>query len=352
MLVPCLIAAFVIPGWPHLYASLGSAIWLPSLLFGFGWGIAQVLFGISVVRLGMSLAFTLIVGLGTVFGTLIPLATLHREALFNKNSAMLIAGCGLMVVGVVLSGIAGNLRERSATVTGEQGSASRTDAAFLIALGIAILSGVLSSMLNLSLAFGEPIASLAAQRCVDLTPLENALKEMRRATRQGDIRRLIEADLHSHLDLCKLSGNHFLHAQIRTLLVSLFAFVSMRVTQVHQTAKAWESDLDRHKRMIDLIREGDPAAAEFTVRTTLRQFAARAHEIWQKARGMYVSGRDFFSSARATNLHFYGARCVDVSPSAAVTETSPHPRYASSGVVPGGERVEKSIVNWRNRSGY
>ena len=68
----------------------------------------------------------------------------------------------------------------------------------------------------------------------------------------------------------------------------------MRVTQVHQTAKAWESDLDRHKRMIDLIREGDPAAAEFTVRTTLRQFAARAHEIWQKARGMYVSGRDFF----------------------------------------------------------
>src|SRR5580692_1906422 len=98
MLVPCLIAAFVIPGWPHLYASLGSAIWLPSLLFGFGWGIAQVLFGISVVRLGMSLAFTVVIGLGTVFGTLIPLFTLHQSDLHSRNSVLLVAGCGLTIV--------------------------------------------------------------------------------------------------------------------------------------------------------------------------------------------------------------------------------------------------------------
>jgi DNA-binding GntR family transcriptional regulator len=127
-------------------------------------------------------------------------------------------------------------------------------------------------------------ARLTAQHRVDLSPLEDILKEMRRATKQGDVRRLIEADLRFHLCLCELSGNHFLHAQIRTLLVPLFAFISMRVAQIHQTAKAWESDLDRHKRMIELIREGDPAAAEFTVRATLQQFAARAHGIWQEAR--------------------------------------------------------------------
>jgi DNA-binding GntR family transcriptional regulator len=127
-------------------------------------------------------------------------------------------------------------------------------------------------------------ARLATQRRVDLAPLQDALTEMRRATRDGDVRRLIEADLRFHLCLCGLSGNHFLHAQIRTLLVPLFAFVSMRVVQIHQTAKAWESDLDRHKRVIELIREGDPAAAEFTVRATLQQFAVRAHGIWQEAR--------------------------------------------------------------------
>jgi DNA-binding GntR family transcriptional regulator len=126
-------------------------------------------------------------------------------------------------------------------------------------------------------------ARLAAERRVDLAPLQDALKEMRRATREGEIRRLIEADLRFHLCLCELSGNQLLYAQIRTLLVPLFAFVSMRAVQVHQTAKAWESDLDRHKRIVEMIHEGDPVAAEFTVRATLRQFAARAYGIWQKA---------------------------------------------------------------------
>jgi L-rhamnose-H+ transport protein len=158
VVVPWLIAALVIPGWPGLYLSLAPAVWLPSFLLGFGWGIAQVLFGISVVRLGMSLAFTIIIGLGTIFGTLVPLVALHRSQLFSSSSGILITGCALMIFGVVLSGIAGKQREQHAA---SPASASKADTAYLAGLGIAILSGVLSSMLNLSLAFGEPIAQAA-----------------------------------------------------------------------------------------------------------------------------------------------------------------------------------------------
>jgi DNA-binding GntR family transcriptional regulator len=125
-------------------------------------------------------------------------------------------------------------------------------------------------------------ARLVTQHQPDLKALEAILKEMRKATKRGEIRKLIEADLQFHLTLCELCGNRFLSAQMRTLLVPLFAFVSMRVAQSHQTARAWESDLDRHKRILDLIREGDPATAEFAVRGTLQQFATRAYAIWQK----------------------------------------------------------------------
>ncbi|QNI31883.1 GntR family transcriptional regulator [Alloacidobacterium dinghuense] len=124
-------------------------------------------------------------------------------------------------------------------------------------------------------------ARLTTERQPDLDPLESSLKELRKATKSGDIRALIEADLHFHLCLCELCGNRFLYSQIRTLLVPLFAFVAMRVVQSHQTAQAWESDLDRHKRIIELIREGDPFAAEFVVRGVMQQFAARAYAIWQ-----------------------------------------------------------------------
>ena len=160
ILVPWLIALAVIPGWPGIYSSLTTAMWLPSLLLGFGWGIAQVLFGISVVRLGMSLAFTIVIGLGTVFGTLVPLMTQHRGELFSTKSMILIAGCGLMAFGVSLSGVAGSLREKSAA---EEAGGSKYGSGYVSGLMIAVLSGVLSSMLNLSLAFGEPIAQLAIE---------------------------------------------------------------------------------------------------------------------------------------------------------------------------------------------
>lgn len=168
LVVPGMIAAFLIPNWPDLYLSLAPAQWLPSLLLGFGWGIAQVLFGISVVRLGMSLAFTIIVGLGTVFGTLVPLATLHRGELFSRNGRMLIGSCGLMIFGVVLSGIAGRLREIQ-TEHNRSEQRGIAGSAYLAGLAIAILPGVLSSMLNLSLAFGEPIAQAAVRRGAELS---------------------------------------------------------------------------------------------------------------------------------------------------------------------------------------
>jgi L-rhamnose-H+ transport protein len=173
ILVPCLIAYLVIPDWPVLYTALPPASWLPSFLLGAGWGVAQVLFGISVVRLGMSLAFTLIVGLGTIFGTLIPLVTLHRSELFSRNSAVLIAGCGIMCIGIVLSGMAGKMREyrEHASPAGGRG----IDASYLAALTIAVVSGVLSSMLNLSLAFGGPIARAALRNGADAASVSFAV---------------------------------------------------------------------------------------------------------------------------------------------------------------------------------
>ena len=134
-------------------------------------------------------------------------------------------------------------------------------------------------------------ARLLAERRPDLKPLEAALKDMRRTTKQGLVRELIEADLQFHLRLCELSGNRFLHTQMRTLLVPAFAFASIRVIQSHQTTQPWEADLDRHKRIIDLIRDGDPSAAEFGVRAMLQQFSGRAYATWHKRDAEHHSDR-------------------------------------------------------------
>jgi len=154
-LVPCAMAWLTLPHWPAFYLSIGASELLPPFLFGIGWGVAQVLFGLAVVRLGMALGFTLVVGLGTIFGTLIPFFARHEASFTSRGSLMLLSGCGLMILGVGLSGWAGNLREAPAL----QIKQTNYGAGLLIA----IISGVLSSMLNLSFSFGQPLTQAAVR---------------------------------------------------------------------------------------------------------------------------------------------------------------------------------------------
>jgi DNA-binding FadR family transcriptional regulator len=51
--------------------------------------------------------------------------------------------------------------------------------------------------------------------------------------------------------------------------------------------------LERHKRMVELIREGDPYAAEFAVRATMQQFGARAFAIWQRRQNQNKKDKRF-----------------------------------------------------------
>ncbi|SEG57410.1 L-rhamnose-H+ transport protein [Bryocella elongata] len=151
--VPCLSAWIALPHWPAIYLSTNPSALLPPFLLGMGWGVAQVLFGLAVVRLGMALGFTLIVGLGTIFGTLIPFFAHHESNVSSKSTIMLFTACALMVLGVVLSGWAGRLREAP--------TATEQSTSYGAGLLIAVIAGVLSSMLNLSLSFGHPLAQAA-----------------------------------------------------------------------------------------------------------------------------------------------------------------------------------------------
>src|ERR1700676_4199010 len=80
-------------------------------LFGMGWGIAQVLFGISVQRLGLGLAYAIIVGLGAMLGTLVPLFVQHRSQVDDTALLEIFSGIVLMIVGISLSTWGGQIRE-------------------------------------------------------------------------------------------------------------------------------------------------------------------------------------------------------------------------------------------------
>ncbi len=137
-------------------------------LFGAGWGVAQVLFGLSVQRLGLGLAYAIIVGLGALLGTLVPLFAQHGSQLGGAQLIEILAGVAVMVIGVSLSAWGGRIREGHHQSARQSGGPNGYFGAVLLA----ILCGVMAPMLNYSFAFGQDIAQRAAN--LGNSPLHSA----------------------------------------------------------------------------------------------------------------------------------------------------------------------------------
>jgi L-rhamnose-H+ transport protein len=158
ILIPWALAYGTVPGVWGVYTTLGFGPMVVPFSFGFGWGIAQVLFGLAVVRLGMSLGFAIVVGLGAMLGSLVPLLVQHREVLGTSKGGVILYGVAAMLAGIAVCAVAGRLRDRASS-----GGASASGG-YATGLLIAVSSGLLAPMLNYSLAFGDAIAREAARQ--------------------------------------------------------------------------------------------------------------------------------------------------------------------------------------------
>jgi L-rhamnose-H+ transport protein len=159
ILIPWALALAFVDNLFGTYGVLSLRQFVVPVLFGAGWGIAQVLFGISVARLGLGLAYAIIVGLGAILGTLVPLFAQHR-ALANGNALIyVLSGVTLMAFGIFLSTWGGQIRE------GKRGDsqAVRSGQKYFAAVSLAVLCGLMAPMLNYSFAFGQDIANAATQ---------------------------------------------------------------------------------------------------------------------------------------------------------------------------------------------
>ena len=152
---PWLLVARVIPQPLTVYGNVGAAPLALAALFGAGWGVGSVLFGLGVARVGTALGFAVIISMTAAVGALVPLAALHPEQVATARGALLGLGLCIVIGGVALCARAGKLKEAAA------GGPKSGDLAR--GLAICIASGITSPMMNFSLAFGSPISEQAAR---------------------------------------------------------------------------------------------------------------------------------------------------------------------------------------------
>ncbi|MCL6545602.1 MAG: hypothetical protein K6T61_10265 [Bryobacteraceae bacterium] len=157
--IPWLMAAATMPAAGQWLSESTSGALARVLLFGFGWGIGSVLFGLGVDRMGLAVGYGLILGLIAPIGTFLPLVVLYPERLFARQGIHLLVGVGVVLVGIVLLAVAGRLRERACPQLAAR--VALPQKSFLAGLLVCVLSGIFSPMLNFAFVFGEPLREAA-----------------------------------------------------------------------------------------------------------------------------------------------------------------------------------------------
>lgn len=148
---PVLTAMILVPNFSKSLSSIPLTDFPLPILFGALWGIGSILFGLSVIRIGLSLTYTIILGLTTAIGTVLPLF-ITRAPLKEQTLLLLVLGLIFVISGIIFSGYSGILRDKKQNIP-TKGVA--------VGLVLAFISGIFSPMLNVGFITGKPIALVA-----------------------------------------------------------------------------------------------------------------------------------------------------------------------------------------------
>jgi L-rhamnose-H+ transport protein len=151
IVVSCLLmpAAIVLPSVRNLrdiLANAPPAANYSAIGFGFAWGFGAICFGLSVHNLGVSIANSLVIGLSSALGSLVPIL-LSGKLTLNHQELTLFGGVLVFLVGVWLCGKAGRLRDIDASM-------NISPKGYLFA----IAAGIMSAIFNIGYTLSLPIA--------------------------------------------------------------------------------------------------------------------------------------------------------------------------------------------------
>lgn len=160
IVLPWLLTTATVPHVAQVYETSSTRTFAAIFGFGLCWGIGATLTGVGLTLLGIGLGMAIILGLCASIGSLIPLLVLTPGQLFTRQGHLYLAGTVIMLVGIAVCARAGILRDRGKN----QEKTALPRGAFLAGFTVCCLSGLFSSALNFSYAFGGE----AVQRAQEL----------------------------------------------------------------------------------------------------------------------------------------------------------------------------------------
>jgi len=148
--LPWLLTTLTVPHTGQVYAASSTKTLVSIAGFGVCWGMGATLTGVGLTMLGIGLGMAIILGLCASVGSLIPLLVLTPQQLHTPQGHTYLIGTAIMLVGIAVSARAGVLRDAARN----QAPNDSPRTSFWVGFTVCCLSGLLSSTLNFSYAFG------------------------------------------------------------------------------------------------------------------------------------------------------------------------------------------------------
>ena len=133
------------------------------ILFGMLWGLGGLTYGLTMRYLGLSLGMAVVLGLCTVFGTLIPplfQGDFAARLLDTGSGRIVLLGLAITLAGIMVVALAGARKDAALSADAKRAAVAEFD--FRKGIGVAVFSGIMSSCFAFGLAAGEPVRTLSA----------------------------------------------------------------------------------------------------------------------------------------------------------------------------------------------
>jgi len=176
LVFPWLAVWLTIPNAWSVFQVAGLRVLLLMVLFGVGFGLAQIFFGLGIAAIGIALNFAIAIGLATALGSLVPLLVLQRQKIFTPQGHMILLGVALVLAGIVGCAAAGGMKEKQlAAAAARPKASSAVTMSFKLGLLFCILAGIGSPFNNFGLAFGKPLIKAAIAQGAGLGSQANVI---------------------------------------------------------------------------------------------------------------------------------------------------------------------------------
>lgn len=178
LIVPPLAAYLTIPGFMDIIKGAGSSVLGTTFLMGLLWGVGGLTYGLGVRYLGVSLGSSIILGLCSVFGALVPSVYYYFNPKDGKDTIaylggttwgqLVILGLVLCIIGIVICGKAGGMKDKE--LGGAEVDASGSEFKLTKGLILAVISGVLSACFSFGIEAGSSMGKVANDAWVAVHP--------------------------------------------------------------------------------------------------------------------------------------------------------------------------------------